>query len=68
MIVSDVMSDHLYQVALTFSRPFTLRDLTPNGNVERRTVAKQWLKDLIARGELKRTDTRRDSFYEWVNE
>lgn len=68
--VSDVMSDMLYQRALAFERAFTLAELVPGANQERRQVARVWLNQLIERGELVRTKTDgryANTWYEWVN-
>lgn len=65
--VSSVLSDSFYQAALDFTVPFTLSDIAPRANAERRLAAQRWLAERVERGELKRTRTRSGSFFEWVN-
>lgn len=65
--VSPVMSDMFYQAALAFDRPFTLEDITPLSNAERRAVAATWLAERVVRGELRRIDRNWSTRYEWVN-
>lgn len=66
--IDHVLSTMFYNRALDWSRPFTVVDIVgEDANAERKTSCKSWLGELVERGELKKTKTRRNIFYEWIN-
>lgn len=66
--IDSVLATMFYNRALDWSRPFTVADITGEDSRPERTLScKHWLAELVERGELKKTKTRYNTFYEWIN-